>query len=150
MLTSEKCDDFSILRASSQLTCQRSKGVPIFKLGVPTCQRRLNFSIWPVNLPKGVPIFQLFFKRIFQFLNFSLMLNICKFREYLGNFTQFISRNKEFKFWHLQKFIKEKPYQPKTFNVVFNGARRINKTTIGLVQSGAEYNFYLLNFTRRV
>ena len=68
----------------------------------------------------------------------------------LGSSRKFISRNKEFKFWHLQKFIKEKPYQPKTFNVVFNGARRINKTTIGLVQSGAEYNFYLLNFTRRV
>ena len=51
------------------LACQRAKGVPIFQF----C------------LPKGVPIFQLFFKRIFQFLNFSVILTICKFQEYLGN-----------------------------------------------------------------
>ena len=37
------------------------KGVPIFQLYLPKC----------------VPVFQLFFKGIFQFLNFSVTLNIC-------------------------------------------------------------------------
>ena len=55
------------------------------------------------------------------------MLNIFKFQEYLGNSGKLISRIKEFKFWHLQNFIKEKPYQPKTFDVVFSGARGINR-----------------------
>ena len=58
------------------------------------------------------------------------MLNISKFQEYLDNFWKFFSRNKEFKFWHLQNFIKEKPYQPKTFDIVFNGAREIKQTII--------------------
>ena len=35
------------------------------------------------------------------------MLNICKFQEYLRNSRNIISRNKEFKFWQLQNFIKE-------------------------------------------
>ena len=61
------------------------------------------------------------------------MLNICKFQEYLGNSRKLILRNKEFKFWHLQNFIKEKSCQPKTFDVVFNGVCGINRTIIGLV-----------------
>ena len=99
------------------LSCQRAKGVPIFQL----------------RLLKGGPIFQLFFKRIFQFLNFSIMLTICKFQEYLGNSRKLTSRNKEFKFSHLQNIIKEKPCQSKTFDVVFNRAREINRTIIRLV-----------------
>ena len=85
-------------------TCQRAnmpinvpKTCQLFNLvyqraNVPkTCQLFnlfANFSTWRANLPKGVPIFQyrlpngvpvfqLFFRRIFQFLNFSVMLNIC-------------------------------------------------------------------------
>ena len=108
------------------LACQLAKGVPIFQ----------------IRLPKDVPIFQLFFKRIFQFFNFSIMLNICKFQEYLGNSRKLISRNKEFKFWHLQNFIKEK--SPKTFDVVFNGACEINQTIIHLVWNGAEYIFLII------
>ena len=65
------------------------------------------------------------------------MLNICTFQEYWGNYRKFISQNKEFKFWHLQNFIKEKPYQPKNFDVVFNEARGINRTIIRLVWNGA-------------
>ena len=80
--------------------------------GVPTFQFRL---------PKGIQIFHLFF--IFQFSNFSIMLNIFKFLEYLSNSKKFTLRNKDF--WHLQNFIKE-PYQPKTFNFVLNGAHGIN------------------------
>ena len=62
--------------------CQLAEGMPIFQL----------------RLPKGVPIFQLFFKIIFQFFNFLIMLNICKFQEYLGSSRKLISRNKDFKF----------------------------------------------------
>ena len=32
-----------------------------------------------------------------DFFNFSLMLNACKFQEYLGNSRKFISQNEEFK-----------------------------------------------------
>ena len=71
------------------------------------------------------------------------MLSISKFQEYLGNSRKLILRNKEFKFWHLQNFIKEKPCQPKTFDFVFNGARRINRTIIWLVWKGAEYIYFL-------
>ena len=67
------------------------------------CQRRANFStcranvsngvpIFQPRLPKGVPIFQPFFKRIFQFLSFQIMLNTCKFQEYLGKSRKFTSR----------------------------------------------------------
>ena len=90
-------------------------------------------SIFEIHRQKGATIFRLFFKRIFQFLSFLIMLNICKFQEYLGNFRKLISWNKEFKFWHLQNFINEKPCQPKTFDVVFNGAGGINWTVIRLV-----------------
>ena len=61
------------------------------------------------------------------------MLNIFEFQEYLRISRKFASRNKEFKFQHLQNFIKEKPYKPKTFDVVLDGARGINQTNIRLV-----------------
>ena len=51
------------------------------------------------------------------------MFNICKFQEYLGS---------------SRKFIQEKLYQPKTFDVVFNGARGINRTITRLEQNGAK------------
>ena len=51
------------------------------------------------------------------------MLNICKFQEYLGNSRKIISRNKEFKLWHLQNFIKEKPCQHNTLTRMSNIAR---------------------------
>ena len=53
------------------------------------------------------------------------MLNIFKLQEYLANSRKLISRNKEFKFWHLQNFIKEK--SPKIFDVVFNGGCEITE-----------------------
>ena len=55
------------------------------------------------------------------------MLNIFTFQEYLGNFRKFILQKKKTKFWHLENLIKEKPYQPKSFDVVFNGACGINR-----------------------
>ena len=44
-----------------------------------------------------------------------------------------VSPNNEFKCWHLQNFIKEKPYHPKALDVVFSGARGISQTIIQLV-----------------
>ena len=71
-----------------------------------TCKMRTSFSVLFANvpilcqfcLPKDLPIFQVFFKIILQFLNFSIMLNISKFQEYLGNSRKLISRNKESNF----------------------------------------------------
>ena len=121
---------------------------------VPTCQRRAKISTWCVNvlkrvsifqlrLPKGVPIFQLFF--VFGFLNVSIILNICKFLEYLDNSRKFISQNKEFQFWHLQNFIKEKLYQSKTFNFVFNESNNYSASV-----KWSWIFFYLPNLIRRV
>ena len=56
------------------------------------------------------------------------MLNIYKFQKYLGNSRKFILQNKKLKFWLLPNFIKEKPYQPKTFDVIFDDARGIDQT----------------------
>ena len=57
-------------RANVPKACQiLSEGVPIFQF----------------HLPLGIPIFQLLLKRISQFFNFLIFLNICKFQEYLGN-----------------------------------------------------------------
>ena len=83
---------------TSHFTCQRAN-VP------KACQ----FSTWRTNVPKGLPIFQLrlpkgvsnfqlFFKRIFKFLNFSILPNICKFQEHLGSSRKLISQ-KEFKLY---------------------------------------------------
>ena len=123
----QTCASFSFLRAN----------VPINML---TCHRCANCSAWCANMPKANQLFNftcqkayqffLFFKRIFQFMNFSIMVNICKFQEYLGNCRKPISQIKEFKFWHLQNFIKEKPCQPNAFGVVFYGVRGINRTII--------------------
>ena len=86
-------------------------------INMSTSQKCASDSTWHVNVPKacqflnftcqnGITIFQSFFKRIFQFLNFSIMLNISKFQELMGNSRKFIWQNKEFKFSHLYNFIK--------------------------------------------
>ena len=93
--TSQKRANFSFLRANVStnalkacqlfiLACQRAKGMPIVQLGLPIFQRCTNLSTWHANvpifqphLPKCIPIFQLFLKGVFQFLNFSVMFNIC-------------------------------------------------------------------------
>ena len=82
------------------LAFQRAKRVPIFQLGVPTCQRRVNFSTSPakrsVNFSTSPDKRRANFSKVnfFQILNFSIMLNICKFQEYLGKSRKFICRNK--------------------------------------------------------
>ena len=97
-----------------QYSCQPAK-VPrhanysTWHANVPSCQRSANYSTWRANMPKGVPIFQLllakgvpifqlFFKRIFQLLNFSIILNICKFLEHLGNSREFTRKTNNLNF----------------------------------------------------
>ena len=88
-------DEFAELRAMCAMrasvvyvpTYQRVKSVPASQFYLPTCQSAYKRA-------KSVPIFQLVFKRIFQFLNFSIMLKICKFQEYLRSTRKFTSRNK--------------------------------------------------------
>ena len=110
------------------------------------CQRCANYSTWCANMPKANQIFNFACRKAYQifnyfsneFFNYAQHLQISR---YLGNSRKLVSQNKEFKFRHLQNFIKEKPDQPNTFDVVFNRARRINRTIIRLVQSGPEYIF---------
>ena len=92
-------------------TCQRANKCA----SVTMCQRRANFSIWRANVPKVCQFFNLacqcakrranistlparkafqFFnyfskENIFQFLNFSLMLNISKIQEFKLKSGQF-------------------------------------------------------------
>ena len=61
----------------------------------------------------------------FYMPTFLVMLNICKFLEYLDNCRKFILRNEEFKFW-------QNILSTRTFNFVFNGACEINWTIIWL------------------
>ena len=97
---------------------------------MPTRQRRANSSTSPAKRRTN---FWTIFQKNFQFFKFSIILDICKFQEYFDNSRKFISRNKEFSFWHLQNIAKEKPYQSKTFDVVFNGAREIKRAIIRLL-----------------
>ena len=95
------------------------KGVPIFQL----------------RLRKDVSIFQPFFKGNFQVLDFLVTLNICI--AYFNNIRVILENlfreTKNLNFDICINFIKEKPYQPKAFGVVFNVARCINQTIIQLV-----------------
>ena len=76
--------------------CQRAKSVPIFYFHVPTYQNANKCA----NVPKACQFSNLAFQffnyfskgNIFQLLNFSKMVNTCKFQEYLGNSRKFISR----------------------------------------------------------
>ena len=125
--------------------CQRGLRAHVqntWRLLIFTCQRANDVPIVQLCLPKGVPIFQLFFKRIFQFLNFSIMLNNCKFQEYLGNSRKIMSVNKEFKFWHLQNFIKEKLVSLKPLTSFSMNCVGLTEQIIRLVQKGAEYIFF--------
>ena len=78
---------------SFNLASQPAKGVPNFQLGVPACQKACQFFNFACQ--KAYQFFNDFSK---EFFNFSIMLNICKFQEYLGSSRKFISQNKEFKF----------------------------------------------------
>ena len=109
-------------------------------INVPTCQRCVNYSIWLANVSKGCYFsnssakrrtnFSVIFQKnfsIFEFFNYAQS----KFQENLGNSRKPVSRNKEFKFWHLQNFVKEEC--PKIFDIVFSGACGINRTIIHLL-----------------
>ena len=69
-------------------------------------QDMCQFLIFTWQCANAVPIIQLFLPK-----------GVPIFQEYLGISRKLILRNKEFKFWHLQNFIKEKPCQPKTYDL---------------------------------
>ena len=81
--------------------CQRHKkppkGVPIFQIGGSTRQKTCQFLNF-IN-QKACQFLNCFVRE--NTVNFSIMVDICKFQKYLENSRKFISRNKEFKFWHL-------------------------------------------------
>ena len=102
---------------------------------MPICQRQTNFSPWRVNVPKvalnfqlrlpeGVLIFKLIFKRILQFSNFLIMLNISKYQEYLSYSN--LSRETKNLDFDISKISLTKTLSTKTFDVVYNGAHGIN------------------------
>ena len=78
------------------------------------CQCAKDGAIFQLHLSKGIPIFQLFFKIVFKYLNFLLMLNICKFPEYLGNSKTYLANQRpklliSAKFHKGKNFINIKP-----------------------------------------
>ena len=81
--------------------CQRdkktAKGLPIFQIGGSTCQKACQFLNFVSQ--KACQFLNYFLRE--NTFNFSIMVDICKFQKYLENSRKFISRNKEFKFWHL-------------------------------------------------
>ena len=147
--TCQKRASFSFLRANVPIntpTCQRRAHYSIWHANVLTCQRCSNISTWSANVPKevvifqlrlrkDVPIFQPFFKGNFQVLDFSVTLNICiaYFKNIRLILENLFRETKSLNFDICKNFIKEKPYQPKAFGVVFNVARWINQTIIQLV-----------------
>ena len=104
--------------------CQR--GLRVY---IQTCQKRANIFHLPANVPinarsqrrakanhpKACQFLKLacqrakrrakfstifFFKKFFQYIDFSIIVNVCKFQKYLVNSRKLISRKKEFKFRH--------------------------------------------------
>ena len=78
----------------------RAKGVPIFQIGGSTCQKACQFLNFVSQ--KACQFLNYFLRE--NTFNFSIMVDIWKFQKYLENSRNFISRNKEFKFWHLLIF----------------------------------------------
>ena len=92
MQASSTCPRYKVAR------CQRCQ-IFIFTfqidkvpINVPTCQRRIAFSVCNTKIPKVVPVFQfylpkcvlvdeLLFKRIFSSLNFQLSLAFTNFKK---------------------------------------------------------------------
>ena len=101
---------------------------------VPTCQKRASYSFLPANVPtlssKSCTNFSTIFEKKIQFLDFSIMLNICKFQEYLSNSRKFISWNKEFNF---EIWISLRKNLINLKEVVFSGALGIYRPMTGLV-----------------
>ena len=117
--------------------------LPILRANVPvnvlTCQRCANFKTCRVNVRKACQVFNFACQKAYQFFNyfsdeflnfwiyqswsvFVNLKNIWPILEKLSCQTQ-----------NLQNLMKEKPYQPKTFDVVFNQARGINQEVTRLM-----------------
>ena len=96
-----------------QLLIFLSTNVPI---NVLTCQRCTNYLTWCANMPKANQFFNFACQKAYQFFNYfsNKFFNFLIFQLYsaFANFKNIwaILENlwsKEFKFWHLQNFIKE-------------------------------------------
>ena len=77
--TCHKCANFRFLH------WEHAKGMAIFQLGMLTCYRHANFSTSPAKRHANFSTVFQKKKIFFQFLNLSIMFNICKFQKYLGN-----------------------------------------------------------------
>ena len=66
-----------LLIFTHQRTNKRANVPKAYQLFNLASHRVKEVPIFQLRLPKSGPIFQLFFKRIFLYLNFSIMLNIC-------------------------------------------------------------------------
>ena len=93
------CPDTHVLRCQKRTNFSFLRANVSINLPPPNTPQTCQFFNLAANVLKGMETFQLLSK-IFQFLNFSVMLNICKFQEILENSRKFTLRNKEYKFWH--------------------------------------------------
>ena len=97
--------------------------LPGLRVKVPKALQLLIFTCQRVNkhanVPKACNLFHLACQRV----------NVLKACQFFNLACQRAKRGTNFS----TIFIKEKPYQPKTFDVDFNGARGINQTIIRLV-----------------
>ena len=86
--------------------------------------------IFQLRLTKGALVFQLFFKGIFQFLNFSVMLNICiaNFKNIRAILENLSGETKNLNFDFCKISLRKILMNIKIFDAVFSGARRINRT----------------------
>ena len=76
-LRSNVPNSWQLLICTCQRANKRANQPNVCQLFNLACQHVKEVPIFQIRLPKGVAIFQIFFKIIFQFLNFSIMLNIC-------------------------------------------------------------------------
>ena len=64
--------------------CQSAKGMPVFQHGLPMCQTLCQFFNFSCQ---NAHQFINYFSKEFFNLPFSIMLNISKFKEHLGNLS---------------------------------------------------------------
>ena len=107
-----------------QLFIFTSQGAKV-PINVPTCQGCANCSTWRANMPKACQFFNFAYYKTYKCSNYfsKEFFNSWIFQLWL-TFANFKNT------WETNR---EKPYQPKIFDVVFNGARGINTKIIRLV-----------------
>ena len=103
--TCHKCANFRFLH------WEHAKGMAIFQLGMLTCYRHANFSTLSANFSTSPAKRHANFSTVFQkknfFFNFWIFQLCLTFANFKNIWAILENLNKEFKFWHLQNFIKE-------------------------------------------